>query len=733
MLVLLAALLAFLMPRAHAEVIDRVDVEPHGSEADIVIRFTHKIVYLRHAPQKDGRLLRIFFRFTDTNLSEADLMQETHRTPRLEGVPRATIMYPELINGMLLTFAETTSFAVRQGADERSMIVTVPRVPPPAPPVAAVVVETPAIPAVAAAEAAPPPLTAVAVEERAASLLTDARQALAAQNAAVAIANLNDILRLPTNAQTEAAQALIGEARERNGEFLKAKAEYELYLKLFPNGPHAPAVRQQLAGLPQDAAKQRAAARPLPKEAGPSEWIFFSSLSSYYYTGNSQIETLTPPPPGQLVASRETLSLVDQNSLITSLNLNARRRDAFSDTRIVFRQTDNRNYLSPARSYSRLYSAYVDHNDRKLGYYVRAGRQNPNGLGVLERFDGIQAGYNLSADWRANGVFGDAVEFGSPYKKSFQGASIDFLPQTGRPGVSAYLVDQTLDGHPNRRAAGLEARYFDGRYSGFGMIDYDLLFKGINIVMFQGNYASPEGTNYYVVADHRRAPSFGLTNALPAGMGMTLDQMISMQSLATVREQAAAMTAMSDMYSIGFTHPFTEQWQLGADYRIAAISSTRPVTAVIPLAAIGLCLGTIDPVNNTCIIDTTGQNASGWSEVITFQAIGTNLFASNAVGVGNLSYIAAPTYSGVSGSLGYMLPFLQSWRLDSNLRYYSQRSDSGDTLSRINPSLRLSYQWQTSLFVEGEAGWESSVAQGPLRDDRTRRQYMYLGLRWDYR
>ena len=564
------------------------------------------------------------------------------------------------------------------------------------------------------------------------NLIDNARRALSNQDPVAAIGYLNDILRMPSNSQTEAGQALIGEVREQNGEFNKAKAEYELYLKLYPNSPNAANVRKHLAELPQDASRARSGPRPLPKEAGPSEWTFFSSVSMYQYKGNSQFDS-TFMAPSMITPEVNKLSMVDQDSLNTSVNMNARRRDAFSDTRIVFRETDYKNYLDRSRDYNRVYSAYVDHNDRKLGYYVRAGRQNPTGLGVMERYDGLQAGYNLTSDWRVNGVFGDAIEFGSTYKKSFHGAGIEFLPQTGRPGASLYYVDQTLDGYANRRAVGSEVRYFDGSFSGFGMIDYDMLFKGLNIAMMQGNYVSPVGTNYYVVADHRRAPSYGLTNALPAGMGMTLDEMISQQSLETVRSQAAALTAMSDMYSIGFTHPVTEDWQLGADYRISTISSTQPVKAVIPLANIGLCLGTIDPVNDTCIIDTTAQNGSGWTKVVTLQAIGTNLFTSSAVGVGNLSYIYAPTYTGTSASLSYMFPFLEFWRLDTNYRYYTQNSESGDVMKRSNPSLKLSYQWRQSLFFEGEVGWEDSTTSGPTRDEKSKRDYMYFGMRWDYR
>lgn len=772
---LLATMLLLACSLANAEVIDHIDITPEEKDAEIVIHFSQKILYQSHTPLHNGKNLRIFIRLIDTNLLESDLVQETARSPKTDRVPNVTVIYPELVNGMLVTFSQATKFSVRPGSDGQSIIITVPLLPAAktsAAPVPAVktppvkkpeeivkgvspgvsVTPVPQVPALIKAQpviqpkdavaqttkeelappvSQPPMPTAAEIETRAKTYLDEARRAIAAKDPATAVNRLYRVLGLPASSETEAAQALIGEAREMNGEILKARAEYELYLKLFPAGPNAKHVRERLASLPKDTAAARATTRPLPKEAGPAAWTFNGSISSYYYTGKSQIETLVPPPPGQLTFNRDTLSLVDQDSLITSVNLNARRRDAFRDTRIVVRGNDNHNYLSPTRSYTRLYSAYIDHTDRQVGYYLKLGRQNPNGMGVMDRFDGIQAGYNLNPEWRVNAVYGNAVEFNSPFKKDFYGASVDLLPQIGLPGVSVYAIEQTLDEFVNRRAIGSEVRYFDGRATAYGMIDYDVLYKGVNIALLQGNYLSEKGDNYFFVIDHRRAPSYSLTNALPATPGLSIQEMVALQGIEQVRAQATALTAMSDMFSIGVTHPLTENWQVGVDYRMSSISSTEPVKAVLPLALIGTCLGEIDPINETCIIDTASQQSSGMNHVVTFQAVGTNLFFANAVGVANLSLIQAPTYDGQSLSVGYVLPFWEKWRLDTNLRYYTQKDDSENKQDRFSPSLKLAYQWRTSLFLEGEVGHEVSNSTGPTRDDHSKRDYMYMGVRWD--
>jgi hypothetical protein len=354
-------------------------------------------------------------------------------------------------------------------------------------------------------------------------------------------------------------------------------------------------------------------------------------------------------------------------------------------------------------------------------------------MGVLERFDGLQAGYNLNPSWRVNGVYGSAVEFYSPFDKTFYGASVDLLPQLGRPGVSAYAIEQTLDSYLNRRAIGSELRYFDGRATAYGMLDYDLAYHGVNIGLLQANYLDEVGNNYFFTLDHRRAPSYGLTNALPGGMGLTLNDMIAAQGVDEVRFQAARLTATSDMVAFGLTRRITDAWQLGIDYRMSEISSTAPVNAVIPLSIIGTCLGTVDTVNDNCILSTAAMQGSGKNHAVTFQAIGNDLWLRGAVGVSNLSFIFAPSFRGEALSLSYVLPMGTQWRLDAILRYYRQHDNSGGEQWRLSPSLKLAWQWRDRLYVEGEIGQEVWQADFADRQDRTDRAYLYSGLRWDVR
>ncbi len=758
------ALVFFLVAttNAYAAIIDTIDITRVGDQAEITVRFTTEIQYTRHAPDDEGRFLRVFFRITKPGFSESELMQEVRRSPKSDLVSAFTIAYPELVNGMLISFAKPTKFIVRAGDDSRSIVVMLPAPPAKGTDVAAkkgkeadasvpVAVVTPReaviVPETAVSQTpdaikpeAAPVMSAEKVEEMAHAFLLDGQEAFEKGDFAKTINRMNRVLSLPQNTRTMSAQALIGEAREKNGEIAKARAEYELYLKLYPNSPEAPKIKQRLTELPAVDMVKRIRPRVV-RDDKPAEWTVSGSLSSYYFAGQSKQDD------GPMKR--------DQESLVSSVNLSARLRDSVTDTRIVFRDTDSRNFMRPSRNYNRIYSAYAERTDREVGYFIRVGRQNPNGAGVLERFDGITGSYNLSPDWKVGAVYGEAVEFGSPFKKNFYGGSVELVPQVSRPGASLYGIEQNIDGVLNRRALGSEFRYFDGQVAAFGLVDYDVLYKGLNIGMAQANYLDKWGNNYFVSYDYRQSPTYSLTNALSTAGYSTVTDFVGNVGITQARQLVSETTALSTMFATGVTIPVGERWQFGIDYRMSEISGTN---ATIPLAQMckeiqddanpndPLCVdgprGTLrisemgicqpdsyDLVTRTCHASSA---ASGRTNMYSAQAIGTNLFVPNGVGVAYLGWIAGPGYSGQNLGLSYIYPVVDNWRLESNARYYSQQGDNGQNMTQFSPSMKLVHQWGNSLSLEGEIGYSESKNTGAT-DSRNRREYLYLGVRWDYR
>jgi hypothetical protein len=560
------------------------------------------------------------------------------------------------------------------------------------------------------------PLTKEEIESRAKEWMDAAQQAISARRGVAAAQRINQVLSLPPNSQTEAAQALMGEAREFSGELSKARAEYELYLKLYPNGKYVAQVKEKLAALDKSLTRVSPSLGLKPENV-PVTWTKFGSIAQYFYIGKSQIETITPPPPGQLVFNRDTLSLTDQHSLISTVDLQARRRDGTTDTKIVFQDTDNHNYLNNSHSYNRLNSAYIERTDKQVGYFLRSGRQIGSGAGVMGRFDGLLVGYNLNPTWRVNAVAGVPVEFGSPFRRQMYGASVDYIPQLGKAGFNLYYNAQTLEGVSDREAVGTEIRYFDPHITAFGMLDYDINFGRLNIAMAQGNLRTDEGTNYYANIDIRKSPPLSLTTALPGQISLdpfepTLNfrslffSALNNLGLSELRNQASTLTAQSTFYTLGFIRPITPRWQLGADYRQSSISGLG-ASGILP-----------------------EQPGSGTSHVFSGQALGNGLLTTNDAAIINGSVIFAPTYTGQSYNLSYILPY-GDWRFDGLLRFYDQIDDQDQKQIRISPTFKAVYRWKNQVSLEMEMGYEAYDDTGPIRENHTRRKYIYSGYRWD--
>ncbi len=707
----MAMTMTLLAATAAAQEIDRIDVQRAGKEAEIVIRFTTPVQYQRHAPRTSGNLLQVFVTRTEKLPSGVRLTSETIKQAGTDLIPGFTLTYPELNGALTIRFNRTTSWRVRQRGDERSLSIFVPIAAKPG-------AKSPA-PA-ATPETLPAPILQTApqdkdLEKNAGLLLEQAQAATAKRDFAGAIDALNRLLNLPPNSHSEQAQILVGEARASNGETAKARAEYQLYLKLYPDGQYAQRVKQHLAAVatePAAAMDRPRDARSAPRRQEDTGWVLNGSLAQNYYYGNSQIEILTAPPPGELTFSRENLSSTDQSALVTNLDVNYRRRTSTSDSRFVLRDTDTQNFLSGQNNLNRLNSAYFERSDKEIGYIGRIGRQTANNGGVLGRFDGIWAGYNLNPAWRVNAVWGLPVEYSVSWQKSMYGVSLDLIPQAEKVTGSAYAITQLVDGVSDRQALGMELRYFDAHGNYFALFDYDVMFSALNIAMLQGNYQMENGTSLFALIDHRKSPILQLTNAVPGLPQQTIQAALAAGvSEATLRDKAALKTADADLFQLGFTRPINTRWQFGADYRLARVSDSwgeDSTTGVMTL-----------------------QAGTGNIHVVSSQVIGNSILWDNDVFVVNGSVIRADSYDGESLSVSHVLN-LARWRVDSSVAYYTQKDSSDTRLQRWNPVFRVSYRLRDNWSLESELGMEYSTTTGPSSTDTTQRHYFFIGYRWEW-
>lgn len=727
---------------AQAQFIDTIDVDPAGTEVEIRVRFVTNVQLLRHSPQDKGQLLRIELQLLGPVEDYGGrTLLETY-TPPVRGLLLPfTVSFADAGKVLNVSFARSVRFRVRPGPDARSVIIYVARDDVPESPAAAPLPprdpvesasapksEPPVVPKPESMPATEPPQVSlqpppgdaqpgVPVPDGAVmalnpeELLRQGRAALQRNDPQQAIEALNQLLNLPPNAYSQEAQELAGLARERNGELAKARAEYELYLKLYPDSEGAQRVAKRMAQLPVPVAGRgvRTPARPIV-----TEYSLSGGVSQFYYRGSTKYDaTLAPPVPG-LKFDQISLTGVDQSSLVTNIDLTWRIRSPGADSKFVMRDILTNNYLPGQDDTNRLYAMYYEHQAADASYLGRLGRQPGYTGGMLGRFDGAWAGYTVKPGLRLNAVVGSPVEFYAAQPKHFVGINTDIGPVAERWNGNLFFVQQESEGVLDRRAVGGELRYFDARANLFSLVDYDLAFNALNIAMVQGSVTLESGATWTLLLDHRRVPVLQTTNVLigetatiPGLQSPSLPQLVQAgRTEADLRAGAMALTPVSDLFLIGYTRPVTPTLQLGGDFRISSVSETS-ASGNLPAAP-----------------------GTGNVYVYTGQAIKTGVFTERDTGVVSLSLIDGMTYNGQSLSVNHV--FLKDlWRVESALRMYRQLNNQGVRLARIAPTLRLSYRVRNHLNLEMELGVERTTTDGPTQTDKTDRQFFNLGYRWD--
>ncbi len=553
-----------------------------------------------------------------------------------------------------------------------------------------------------AAAAAPAPAAAAS----AARLMAEGRAAITREDYAAAIGAFTRLLALPENPLTRDALEFRALSYERSGNAAQARREYQRYLERYPEGPDAARVRQRLANL-RPPAHPETLRRPAQR-AARSRWDLVGGLSQFYYRGNSRIDS---QPAGGNPLDRTTLSITDQSALITNLDLNARYSDDAYDHRFVFRDTNLRNFVAGQQGRNRLNAAYYDFRDRPADLAVRMGRQPGNGAGLLGRFDGAEIGYGVRPGLRLNVVGGQPVAAEGAAidsRQGFIGLNADIGPLRERWSGNVFYVRQYVDGIVDRSATGMELRYTAPRGSLFSMVDYDTMFRHVNVFTLQGNWTAPSKTSYSFMADYRMTPTLQTSTAVIGEATTSVKNLLETYTAEELRLRARALTARMAMGYLGVTTPVSRGWQVGADFRVMRISHTDGTP------------------------DVPGTPGSGYIYTLTGQAIGTGLFAARDVNLFSVSRVEARTYEGLALRYVGRLPFRARWSLEGSALWYEQSNTDGSTLDRVAPALRASYRQRRDVTLEAEAGIEFTDQVSPLAEEKTRRSYFSLGYRWDF-
>ena len=559
--------------------------------------------------------------------------------------------------------------------------------------------------------------SAATVDAQAAALLSEGLQALQKKRSKAALDAFNRGLLLPPNASSAALQAQIGAAWELQNQPDKARLEYQLYLKLYPNGADAASVQQRLAALgPQASASASApsSATSNAVKAKPSDNSRYSatgSVSQYYYGGNTRTETLVNIASG---IDQNTLNLTNQSVLVSSWDASMRYQGDDAETKLVMRgaHSDNLTSTSTATAATQglVSAAYVDYRRLESRLSVRVGRQSAIGGALFGLFDGVSMAMPFGGDYKLDAMLGvPANTLVSAPQQGLAGVMIEADNIAPHWGGNLSLVEQSTEGISDRRAIGVDARYFGEALSLFTQLDYDINFNVLNAATVQGSMPGPWDTNLTLMLDDRKAPSLQLSDALISSGFTSLSQLLAMKSLAEVQGLALSTTAEAQQAMFSVSRALSPKWQGSVDFRYANVSA---------LPAIGNFQAT---------------PATGAQYNVSLQLTGSNLYSTRDVNGINLSYLTSPTLTGTQLGFNNMTGIWGALgSLEPSIRFYTQNDNTGTTVTRITPGLRLSYKLSNRASVMGEGIYETSQTDGPGTHETSTAFYYYMGYRYDF-
>ncbi|MEI8029739.1 MAG: hypothetical protein WCH35_08170 [Comamonadaceae bacterium] len=547
------------------------------------------------------------------------------------------------------------------------------------------------------------------VTSKAAELMDTGRAALAQQRLQEAVEAFNQVLMLPPNPSSQQAQELIGAAWEALKQPDKARIEYQLYLKLYPQGEGAPRVAQRLSALGSAATATAQSTDQVGGKSGAGGFSSTGSISQYYYGGRSKTDSLVNISAG---IDQNTLSRTNQSALVTSVDVSGRYRTEDSETKVVLRDTYSKNFLSSSNAQSGLSAAYVDYRDSKSKLDLRVGRQSAIGGSLFGLFDGVSLAMPFGSKYKLDAMVGvPANTLVSAPSQRLAGVMLEADNLFEHWGGNISLVDQTTEGISDRRATGLELRYFGESVSLYSQIDYDLNFHVINAASLQGSIQGPLATTITVLLDSRKAPSLQLSDALISSGETSLQTLLQSMSLAEVKSRALGTAAQARQALFSVSRALAPKWQGSLDLRYSDIGALPAV-----------------PGTNFEATAATGAQFN-----IALQLTGSNLYSSRDINGFNLSVLHSDTLRGTQLAYNNLTGFYDNKAsFEPSIRLYSQTDNTATKVLRVSPGVRLSYKISDRASVLGETIYERSTTDGPTNHEESSAVFFYVGYRYDF-
>ena len=531
-------------------------------------------------------------------------------------------------------------------------------------------------------------------------LLERAKQAMIDKDYGQAIRYFTRIQELGEVEYQQETLELLGLARERNGQLAHAKAEYEEYLRRYPEGEDAERVRQRLFGLVTARSATKEKIKQEPKTVEP-EWEFFGSLYQFYRRQTT-------------VLDNSDVTVTD-SSVYTDLLYTGRKRGLEYDQRFNISGKHQYNFLDDVnKSDGDFYTFYYDVAKRDGNYGARVGRQAHNSDGVLGRFDGVIFNKAIGTDMKVNFLYGYPVELNIQDSlntdRQFYGISYDINSLFSNTDFKFYYLSQTNNGLTDRTALGTEIKSLREFSSYFFLFDYDIFYSKINIATFVGTWRNEANSTLNFIADYRQNPVLTTNNAL---IGQPVTSMEELKQLYTddeIYQLARDRTSAYTSFSLSASTILTDKYQINGDITLSHLDDT--------VASFGV----------------PAAEGTGNDMFYSVSLVATNFFTDSDLTIFSARYndtdASKTSQLGISSKYTYN----SKWRINPRLIYEYQDRTNDTNRTIWLPRLVVDYRWTKSLKLELDTGYRtadtssSNVLAASTEEDF----YIYLGYIYDF-
>jgi hypothetical protein len=524
--------------------------------------------------------------------------------------------------------------------------------------------------------------------------LAEAREAAMRQDYPHAIVLYTKAAESNDVAVRQQALEMLAMARERNHQDAHAKLIYEQFLAEYPEAEQAPRIRQRLAGLvTRDLPVQR---KLRQAQRSTSDWEVSGAFSQFYQRNALSINNGS--------------EVVGIDALFTDADVIVQRRG--EDVNFGLRMSGSHLYDLGDESENeyQVDTGYVEAEIIDWGVDVRIGRQSPRSAGVLGRYDGAQIEYHARPWLTLHALGGYAVDyndngFDTNTDRPLYGVNAELSVADGRWTFVPFYVEQRADGLLDRRAVGMETRFFTQNVSLFTLADYDLYHEVLNSTYVMGNLRWGAGWSGYANFDHRRSPYILTENAL-IGQGVgSLGDLENAYDANEIQQLADDRTAEVTLASVGFDKQISTRWGIGSDFAYSDYSST--------------------PASGD--VSATPSRADYYYSL---RLRADEIYGSQTYSTLYLRYGVGPDSDVSSVYWNNRFTIRTVWQFYPRIRVdYRDFTDLGQTQWTVAPSLRLDYRPRRGMYFELEAGYDQTQREMVADDMRITGYYFRFGYR----